>query len=52
MTPAKQRITLLTLVNGLYEDAIYQGKAHIISPRFPALQLTAAQVFEAGQIDD
>jgi Uma2 family endonuclease len=43
--PQRQQITLLTLVAGLYREAIFTGNASICSPTLPTLALTAAQVF-------
>ncbi|MFN6483197.1 MULTISPECIES: Uma2 family endonuclease [unclassified Nostoc] len=45
----RARITLLTLVDGLYEGAVFQGTDIIKSVTFPMLNLTAAQVLTAGQ---
>ncbi|MGF1481954.1 MAG: Uma2 family endonuclease [Cyanophyceae cyanobacterium] len=42
--PQKACITVLTLVSGLYEEAIYQGSSAVMSPVFPDLQVTVAQV--------
>lgn len=42
--PIVQRVTLLTWVNGLYEEHIYVGPQPIQSPTLPNLTLTAAQV--------
>ncbi|HIK07067.1 MAG TPA: Uma2 family endonuclease [Trichormus sp. M33_DOE_039] len=44
------KITLLTLVDGLYEETIFQGTNMIQSPTFPMLDLTATQVLTAGQV--
>ena len=46
----KARIILLTLVDGLYEEAVFQGTDIILSVTFPMLNLTAAQVLTAGQV--
>ncbi|MFN6565234.1 MAG: Uma2 family endonuclease [Nostoc sp. ChiSLP01] len=46
----KARITLLTLVDGLYEETVFQGTELIKSATFPMLDLSAAQVLAAGQI--
>lgn len=48
--PDKSRITLLTLVDGLYEEMIFQGTDMIRSTTFPMLDLTASQVLTAGQV--
>jgi Uma2 family endonuclease len=44
-----QKVTILEWVDGLYEEQVYQGEAAIVSHRFPALSLTAAQVLAAGR---
>ena len=40
----KNRVTILTLVGGVYEEAIFVGQDRIFSPTFPDLNLTAEQV--------
>jgi Uma2 family endonuclease len=45
----KARITLLTLVDGLYEETVFEGTELIKSATFPMLDLTAAKVLSAGQ---
>jgi Uma2 family endonuclease len=47
--PGKAIVTVLTLVDGLYEEAIFQGSDSIASTTFPDLKLTAAQVLGAGE---
>ncbi|AUT00768.1 hypothetical protein CLI64_10370 [Nostoc sp. CENA543] len=44
------KITLLTLVDGFYEETIFQGTDMIKSATFPQLNLTASQVLTAGQV--
>lgn len=44
LDPEQQRVTLLTLVEGLYEEAVFTGSERLLSPTFPTLQLTAEQV--------
>jgi Uma2 family endonuclease len=46
--PMQQQVTVLELVDGLYEETVYRGSAHILSPTFSALQLTAEQVLQTG----
>ncbi|MFN6475732.1 Uma2 family endonuclease [Nostoc sp. DedQUE07] len=46
----KARITLLTLVDGLYEETVFQGTDIIKSETFPTLDMTAVQVLTAGQV--
>jgi Uma2 family endonuclease len=45
--PAEQKITLLLLVEGLYEETLYQGDDLIQSPTFPELTLTVNQILQA-----
>ncbi|MEA5464047.1 Uma2 family endonuclease [Leptothoe sp. PORK10 BA2] len=45
--PIHQKVTVLEWVNGLYEEQVYQGDQAILSPLFPELVLTAAQVLAA-----
>jgi Uma2 family endonuclease len=47
--PIAQKVTLLEWVDGLYEEQAYQGDETIVSPSFPGLKLTAAQVLGAGR---
>jgi Uma2 family endonuclease len=42
--PEQKRVTLLTLVEGLYEAVVFTGSDRLLSPTFPDLQLTAEQV--------
>ncbi|WP_427158072.1 Uma2 family endonuclease [Aliinostoc sp. HNIBRCY26] len=44
------KITLLTLVDGFYEETIFQETDMIKSATFPQLNLTASQVLTAGQV--
>jgi Uma2 family endonuclease len=46
--PQIDRVTVLTLVEGLYEETVFAGNTAIASVTFPQLQLTAAQVLNAG----
>lgn len=42
--PAKATVTVLTLVDGLYEAQVLEGEVVLRSPQFPGLNLTTAQV--------
>jgi Uma2 family endonuclease len=42
--PEKSYVTVLTLIDGFYEEAVFQGNDQIISTTFPSLNLLAAQV--------
>ena len=46
--PLQQQITILSWVDGLYEDSIYQGSESIVSPELGTLELTAEQILKAG----
>ncbi|MBW4463059.1 MAG: Uma2 family endonuclease [Nodosilinea sp. WJT8-NPBG4] len=41
---AKAKVTVLTLVDGLYEAQVLQGEAIVQSPQFPELSLVVAKV--------
>ncbi|QIR36333.1 Uma2 family endonuclease [Tolypothrix sp. PCC 7910] len=47
--PGKEQVTVLRLVDGFYEEAVFQGSHHIASATFPDLKLTTAQVLAAGE---
>lgn len=46
--PAQGQVMVLTLVDGLYEEAVFQGGDRLISSIFPTLELTAKQILQAG----
>ncbi|RCJ38777.1 hypothetical protein A6770_12805 [Nostoc minutum NIES-26] len=50
--PQKNLITVLTLVDGFYEETVFGGNAAIVSTIFPELQLTAEQVLKAGESNE
>ncbi|MDZ8106093.1 MAG: Uma2 family endonuclease [Nostoc sp. DedQUE12a] len=43
-----KRVTVLTLVEGFYDEAVYRGEQIIEIPTFPELKLTVNQVINAG----
>jgi Uma2 family endonuclease len=47
--PKQPILTLCQLVNGRYAEVQLRGSDRILSPTLPNLQLTAEQVFTAGQ---
>ena len=49
VNPQINRVSVLTLVEGLYEEMIFEGSTSIASSTFPELQLTAQQVLSAGE---
>jgi Uma2 family endonuclease len=46
--PVDKRVTVLTLVEGLYDEEVYRGDEVVLIPPFPNLQLTAKQIIEAS----
>ena len=46
--PGNERVTVLTLVDGLYEESVFQASDRIKSMVFPNLELIAAQLLGAG----
>jgi Uma2 family endonuclease len=48
--PPEGVVLVLQLENGFYQEVgCYQGQQRVNSPTFPTLDLTAAQIFAAGQ---
>lgn len=47
--PEQKQVTVLTLVEGLYEEAVFTGSDRLLSLTFPNLQLTVEQVL-TGQL--
>lgn len=46
--PLQQQVTILELVEGLYEEKVYRGSDRVNSPLFPKIDLTAEQVLQAS----
>lgn len=46
--PEKLRLTVLTLIDGLYEEAVFEGNDQIVSTTFPTFNVSAAQVLSVG----
>ncbi len=46
--PEKKKVTVLLLVEGLYEEIVYQNKEKIISQTFPKLNVTVEQIMDNG----
>lgn len=44
--PKQAQVMVLTYVDGLYEEAIFQGEDCLVSKTFPNLELTAKQVLQ------
>ena len=49
VNPQTNKVSVLTLIEGLYEEMIFAGSTAIASNTFPQLQLTAQQVLTAGE---
>jgi len=47
--PMKAKVTVLTLVDGLYELVEYAGEERIISSVLPGMELTVAQILRGGK---
>ncbi len=45
--PIKAQVTICSLLDGAYDDRIFQGEEAIVSPTFPELDLTAEQILMA-----
>ncbi len=49
--PLKNQITVLLLVEGLYEETVFTESLPIVSQTFPELSITVEQVLAVGNID-
>jgi Uma2 family endonuclease len=47
--PSRQVVSVLQWVDGQYQETPFKGTEPMVSPTFPELQLTAAQILNAGQ---
>ncbi|WP_341733104.1 Uma2 family endonuclease [Microcoleus sp. EPA2] len=47
--PSQAKVTVLIWVDGMYEEAVFQGSNAIVSTTFPDLKLTVAQVLGVGE---
>ena len=47
--PGKARVTVLMLIDGLYEEEVFEGEDSISSGILPAFKLSATQVLQAGK---
>lgn len=47
--PKQARVMILTLIDGLYEEAVYQNEESLVSRSFPDIDLTAKQVLQAEE---
>ena len=44
--PIQAKVTVLTLVDGLYEESCFAGEEAIASPLFPSLNLKASEILQ------
>ncbi len=42
--PMEAKVTVLQLIDGFYDEAVFTGPQTLISPTFPELNLTAEQI--------
>ncbi len=49
--PIENKVSVLLLEEGLYEEQIFTGNQTIVSRTFPQLSLTVEQVLTAGNLD-
>jgi Uma2 family endonuclease len=49
--PIDLQVTVCVLKDGAYSDSVFGGDLPIVSPVFPELKLTAAEVLNAGRIE-
>jgi Uma2 family endonuclease len=47
--PIAEKVTVLTWVDGLYEEQVYQPSERVVSLLFPTLKLTTVQILSAGR---
>lgn len=47
--PERLVVTVLHLKDGVYESSPFRGDDRVVSPNFPNLRLTAAQILRAGR---
>lgn len=50
--PMQERVIVLQWVDGLYEETVFVGADRLVSPLLPTLNLTVANVLQAGQAAD
>ena len=50
--PIKGRVTVCTLVEGAYDDQVFQGESVMVSPTFSSIDLTADQILSAKRSRD
>lgn len=48
-SPKRPTVSVYSLVDGVYQVKRFQGDDRILSPTFPALQLTAEQILRGGK---
>lgn len=48
--PLESQVTVLEFNQGLYEETVFADEQRVISPTFPSLALTVAQILAAGTL--
>ena len=48
--PLESRVTVLVFDEGLYDETVFEGDQALVSPTFPVLALTVAQILAAGEL--
>ena len=44
--PAQKKVTILTLIEGFYDQTVFEGEQPLVSPTFPNLPLTPNQILQ------
>ena len=44
--PAQKKVTILTLIEGFYDETVFEGDQPLVSPTFPNLPLTPNQILQ------
>ncbi len=44
--PAQKKVTILTLIEGFYDETVFEGEQPLVSPTFPNLPLTPNQILQ------
>ena len=48
--PKQAQVIVLTLIDGLYEEAVYRDEEPLVSRSFPGIDLTAKQVLQLEDV--
>ncbi len=50
--PLQSKVTLLQLMEGMYEETVFVGSQPLMSPTFPGLDLTVTAILAAGTLQE